>query len=139
MTITDKDVVEISQQGYVTLEQIDELVVTEADVETAEGRFRVRALSFQEFIETKERAKEIGGVTDDADIPEWEATRELLLRSIVEPDFSEDEDELLGRLAPKTVGQLVEAITKISGMEDDVFDDDGNEIQTSFSGGSRTG
>ena len=133
MTVTDEDVVSIMDSGYVTLEQIDELVDTEADVETPIGRFRIRALTFQEFLETKERAKRVGGVTNDKDIPEWEATKELLTSAIIIPEFDEGDAERLGKLSPKTVATLVDAITDLAGMGDD------EEGKPSFSEGSRTG
>ncbi|KKK98076.1 hypothetical protein LCGC14_2646340, partial [marine sediment metagenome] len=88
---------------------------------------------FQEFIETKELAKQTAGVTDDNDIPEWEATKLLLTMGIINPVFGEDDADRLGKLSPQTVTTLVESITELAGMEED------EEGKPSFSAGSRTG
>lgn len=108
--LSDKDVIESVSSGYATLETIDELVVEEKDVETEQGRFRVRALDFGEVVSMKEEVE---------DASEWESTKILLAAGLVEPSVTIETAETLGRLRPKTIGKIVEAITEISGMEQD--------------------
>lgn len=125
--LTETDIVTSSSEagGYVTLDSIDQIVVLEDDVDTKQGRFRVRALNFGEMLKMKE------GI-DEGD--EWEATKRMLMAGLLEPAVTEANVEVLGKLAPSVVGEIVEAITKLSGLEVD----DEEAGTTSFSEGSPT-
>lgn len=125
--LSTEDVV-TSTQGvqYVTIETIEEIVALETDVKTPNGLFRIRALSFGEMLTMKD------GISEG---DEWEATKRMLSAALVAPKIETVEDaETLGNLAPTTVSDLVEAITKLSGLEVD----DEEEGTVSFSEGSRT-
>ena len=108
----------IGEPRFVTLDRLRDLVSRDDTVEVPRvGWFRVRALSFGEWMDLR-------GRLDDG---EWEATMALLRAGVVDPPLAEADEETLRALTPDVVQVLTEAISRVSGVTGD------------FSGGSPTG
>jgi len=130
--LTDQDITELredpAEPGYVTLDSLAEITTLEENVEVpGVGTFRVTALTMEQSLSMSEA---VGVEPDDR-----AATRAMVMFGVVRPPLHtiEDADRLLAVLLPGQVTVLVEAITRISGMEQDDGDTPG------FSEGSPTG